>query len=171
MQYFAIPASHFPIYFGLCVLGLIAMVQLNIRLLNHFEPRSILLAGILLQLLGCALLLLGTLTGVKEISLWMAPLVLVMACIGITGPNAAACFLEFFPKISGSANALYGATIFITGGILGGIVNGLHTGTLVPIAGAMLACAITALLAALFIARAQQPIETEEPLTPRPVRQ
>lgn len=159
MEFFEVPASHFPIYFGICVLGLICMVQVNIRLLNFFEPRNILLVGIILQGLGCGLLLLGTMTGVKEILLWMVPLVLVISCIGITGPNATACFLEFFPRISGSANALYGATIFITGGLLGGIVNGLHTGTLVPIAGTMLACATAALLAALFVARAREPIE------------
>ncbi|MFC6633820.1 multidrug effflux MFS transporter [Microbulbifer taiwanensis] len=167
IQYFEVPATHFPLYFGTCVLGLICMVQVNIRLLNLFEPRNILLAGITLQLLGCGLLLLGTLTGVKEIVLWMVPLVLVMGCIGITGPNAAACFLEFFPRISGSANALYGATIFITGGVLGGIVNGLHTGTLVPIAAAMLGCAVVALLSAVFIARAREPIEVEVPVTRR----
>ncbi|SEA17337.1 multidrug effflux MFS transporter [Microbulbifer marinus] len=167
MRYFEVPATQFPLFFGICVLGLICMVQVNIRLLNLFEPRNILLAGILLQLLGCGLLLLGTLTGVKEIALWMVPLVLVMACIGITGPNAAACFLEFFPKISGSANALYGATIFITGGVLGGIVNTLHTGTLVPIAAAMLGCALAALLSAVLIARALEPIEVEVPVTRR----
>ena len=167
MQFFGVPSNQFPLFFGACVLGLICMVQVNIRLLNLFEPRNILLAGVSLQLLGCSLLLLGTLTGVKEIWLWMGPLILVMACIGITGPNAAACFLEFFPRISGSANALYGATIFITGGVLGGIVNGLHTGTLVPIAAAMLGCAVAALLSAVFIARARDPIEVAVPSTKR----
>ncbi|MCX2801763.1 multidrug effflux MFS transporter [Microbulbifer thermotolerans] len=167
MRYFEVPASQFPLYFGVCVLGLICMVQVNIRLLNLFEPRNILLAGILLQMVGCGLLLLGTLTGGKDITLWMVPLVLVMACIGITGPNAAASFLEFFPKISGSANALYGATIFTTGGFLGGIVNSLHTGTLIPIAAAMLGCAVAALLAAVFIARAQKPIEVAVPAARR----
>jgi len=167
IRYFGVPSNQFPLFFGACVLGLIGMVQVNIRLLNLFEPRNILLAGILLQLLGCSLLLLGTLTGVKEITLWMVPLVLVMACIGITGPNAAACFLEFFPRISGSANALYGATLFITGGVLGGVVNGLHTGTLVPIAAAMLGCALVALLAVVFVARALEPIEVEVPATRR----
>lgn len=161
MEYFQVPAKQFPLFFGSCVLGLICMVQVNIRLLKFVEPRNILLAGISLQLLGCSLLLLGTLTGVKEIWLWMGPLVLVIACIGITGPNAAACFLEFFPRVSGSANALYGASIFIAGGLLGGIVNGLHTGTLVPIAATMLGCSVTALLSAMFIARARQPIEVD----------
>ncbi|WP_250461647.1 multidrug effflux MFS transporter [Microbulbifer litoralis] len=166
MEYFRVPAEQFPLFFGTCVLGLIGMVQVNIRLLKVFEPRSILLAGIGLQLFGCSLLLMGTLTGVKEIWLWMGPLVLVVACIGITGPNATACFLEFFPRVSGSANALYGATLFITGGLLGGLVNGLHTGTLVPIAASMLGCATTALLSALFIARAREPIAVE----PAPAR-
>ena len=163
MEYFGVSAGRFPLFFGACVAALIAMVQINIRLLNFFEPRRILLAGITLQLLGCALLLLGTLTGVQELVLWMVPLVLIMSCIGITGPNAAACYLEFFPKISGSANALYGAALFITGGVLGGLVNSLHTGTLVPIAGTMLGCATAALILALFVARARDPIEVQSP--------
>ncbi|WP_193163288.1 multidrug effflux MFS transporter [Microbulbifer hainanensis] len=167
MQYFGVPASRFPLFFGACVLGLICMVQLNIRLLKRFEPRRILLAGISLQLVGCSLLLLGTLPEGKTLWLWMTPLVMVMASIGITGPNAAACYLEFFPRISGSANALYGATLFIAGGVLGGLVNTLHTDTLTPIAAAMLCCALVALLSALFIARARDPIEVEMPAAKR----
>ncbi|WP_346838229.1 multidrug effflux MFS transporter [Microbulbifer sp. SAOS-129_SWC] len=167
MRYFGVPATRFPLFFGACVLGLICMVQLNIRLLKRFEPRHILLAGITLQLIGCGLLVLGTLPEGKHLALWMGPLVMVMACIGITGPNAAACYLEFFPRVSGSANALYGATLFITGGVLGGLVNTLHTGTLTPIAAAMFTCALVALSSALFIARARAPIEVEVPAARR----
>ncbi|MFA0810376.1 multidrug effflux MFS transporter [Microbulbifer epialgicus] len=167
MDYFEVSANQFPLFFGTCILGLICMVQVNIRLLNLFQPRNILLAGITLQMLGCGLLLLGTMTGIREIALWMVPLVLVMSCIGITGPNAAACYLEFFPKISGSANALYGATIFITGGVLGGLVSSLHTGTLIPIAGSMFGCAVAALFSAVVIAQARKPIESDIPATKR----
>ncbi|WP_226644002.1 multidrug effflux MFS transporter [Microbulbifer variabilis] len=167
MDYFNVSPSHFPLFFGTCILGLICMVQVNIRLLNLFQPRNILLVGVTLQMLGCGLLLLGTMTGIRELALWMVPLVLVMSCIGITGPNAAACYLEFFPKISGSANALYGATIFITGGVLGGLVSSLHTGTLVPIAGSMFACAVVALFSSLVIAQARNPIESDIPITRR----
>ncbi|MEX2962497.1 multidrug effflux MFS transporter [Microbulbifer sp. TYP-18] len=163
MEYFEVSAGHFPLFFGSCVAALIVMVQINIRLLKFFAPRRILLAGIFLQLLGCGLLLLGTLTGAREIALWMVPLVLVVACIGITAPNAAACYLEFFPKISGSANALYGASLFIAGGLLGGVANRLHTGTLVPIAATMFACATVALGLALFVARTREPIVVADP--------
>ncbi|HEY8569118.1 MAG TPA: MFS transporter, partial [Microbulbifer sp.] len=90
------------------------------------------------------------------------PLVMAMGSIGIIAPNSAACYLEFFPKISGTANALYGASLFISGGLLGGLVNGIHTGTLMPIAGGMLCCATAALCMALFVARAWQPIEIEQ---------
>ncbi|MEW5249636.1 multidrug effflux MFS transporter [Microbulbifer discodermiae] len=169
MEYFGVSAGHFPLFFGSCVAALIVMVQINIRLLKFFAPRRILLAGIFLQLLGCGLLLLGTLTGAREIALWMVPLVLVVACIGITAPNAAACYLEFFPKISGSANALYGASLFIAGGLLGGVANRLHTGTLVPIAATMFACAATALGLALFVARAREPIVVVDPKKGAPV--
>ncbi|WP_237068179.1 multidrug effflux MFS transporter [Microbulbifer guangxiensis] len=170
MEYFAVPAARFPLFFGACVVGLITMVQVNIRLLKRFEPRQILLAGVALQLLGCGLLLAGTLVGEPTLLRWMLPLLMVMACIGLTAPNAAACYLEFFPNISGSANALYGASLFITGGILGGLVNGLHTGTLVPIAAAMCACAVTAMTLVLLVARAREPIEVNGAKQPVPSR-
>ncbi|GAA5524656.1 bicyclomycin resistance protein [Microbulbifer aestuariivivens] len=168
MENFGVAAERFPLFFGAGILGLIVMMQLNIRLLKFFEPRQILLAGVGLQLLGCCLLLLNTLTGEPSLLRWMLPLLIVVACIGLTGPNAAACYLEFFPGISGSANALYGTSLFITGGILGGLVNGLHTGTLVPIAASMCACAVTALVLVLLVARAREPIEAGQPVHDSP---
>jgi len=164
MEHFGVSAATFPMLFGSCVLGLVLMVQLNIRLLKVFEPRQILLAGMGLQLFSCALLLASTLYfGEDQVLLaWMIPLVMAMGAIGIITPNSAACYLEFFPRISGTANALYGASLFIFGGVLGGAVNAVHTGTLVPIALGILCCSAAALCLALLVARARQPIEIEE---------
>ena len=164
MQHFGVSSANFPLLFGSCVLALVVMVQLNIRLLKVFEPRQILLAGVSLQLLSCVLLLASTLYFGESQPLlaWMVPLVMAMGAIGIITPNSAACYLEFFPKISGTANALYGATLFIAGGLLGGLVNGILNGTLVPIAVGMLCCSAAALGSALFVARARQPIEMDE---------
>ncbi|HEY8567708.1 multidrug effflux MFS transporter, partial [Microbulbifer sp.] len=121
MERFGVSASQFPLMFGSCVLGLAVMMQLNIRLLRVFEPRQILMGGMTLLTLACGLLLASTLYFGKSQSLlaWLAPLVMAMGSIGIIAPNSAACYLEFFPKISGTANALYGASLFISGGLLG----------------------------------------------------
>lgn len=161
MEFFSANAATFPIYFGMCVLGLALTIQLNIRLLRYFEPGRILVAGVILHLLGTVLLLLVALTGVREILVWMVPLVIAIGAIGITGPNCSACYLEFFPNISGSANALYGATLFIAGAMLGALANSLHTGKLVPIAALMALCASAALFSALVLARAHRPIAPE----------
>ncbi|GAB2514976.1 multidrug effflux MFS transporter [Microbulbifer agarilyticus] len=164
MEHFGVSPQTFPILFGSCVLGLVILVQLNIRLLKIFEPRQILLAGIALQLVFCALLLASTLYyGAQQPLLaWMIPLVLAMATIGLITPNSAACYLEFFPSISGTANALFGASLFIFGGVLGGTVSAVHTGTLVPIAFGMLCCSAAALCLVLFVAKARRPIEISE---------
>ncbi|WP_078083708.1 multidrug effflux MFS transporter [Microbulbifer mangrovi] len=164
MEHFGVSSQNFPILFGSCVLGLVLLVQLNIRLLKVFEPRQILLVGISLQTISCVLLLVSTLYFGDEQPLlaWMIPLVMAMASIGIITPNSAACYLEFFPNISGTANALYGASLFIFGGVLGGAVNAVHTGTLVPIAAGMLICAMAALCLALLVAKARRPIGIEE---------
>ncbi|WP_105102548.1 multidrug effflux MFS transporter [Microbulbifer pacificus] len=163
MERFGVSSAHFPLMFGSCVLGLVLMVQVNIRLLKVFEPRQILLVGMSLQLMSCALLLGSTLYFGRELPLlgWMIPLVMAMGFNGLITPNSAACYLEFFPKISGTANALYGATLFIAGGVLGGLVNGFHTGTLVPIAAGMAACSAAALCFVLFVARARRPIDVD----------
>ncbi|MBN8429608.1 multidrug effflux MFS transporter [Microbulbifer salipaludis] len=164
MDHFGVSSEQFPLLFGSCVLGLAILVQLNIRLLKVFEPRQILVVGVSALLMSCALLLASTLYfGERQPLLaWMIPLVMAMGSIGIIAPNSAACYLEFFPNISGTANALYGASLFIFGGVLGGSVNAVHTGTLVPIAVGMLCCAAAAVSLALFVARARQPISVEE---------
>ncbi|MBB5211713.1 multidrug effflux MFS transporter [Microbulbifer hydrolyticus] len=164
MEHFGVSSHNFPILFGSCVLGLVVLVQLNIRLLKVFEPRQILVAGVGLQVVSCALLLTSTLYfgDQQPLLAWMIPLVMAMGAIGIITPNSAACYLEFFPNISGTANALFGASLFIFGGVLGGAVNAVHTGTLVPIAVGMLCCSAAALCLVLFVARARQPIGIEE---------
>lgn len=160
MTHFGESSANFPLLFGSCVLGMVLMVQLNIRLLKLFEPRQLLLVGMALQLLSCALLLAGTLYFGDEQTLlaWMIPLVMAMGAVGIIAPNSAACYLEFFPNIGGTANALYGASLFIFGGILGGLVNSFVTDSLTPIAAGMLCCSAVALCLALFVAKARQPI-------------
>ncbi|WP_299598294.1 multidrug effflux MFS transporter [uncultured Microbulbifer sp.] len=164
MEHFGVSSETFPILFGSCVLGLVLLVQLNIRLLKVFEPRQILLVGISLQVISCVLLLASTLYygNAQPLLAWMIPLVMAMGSVGIIAPNSAACYLEFFPNISGTANALYGASLFIFGGVLGGAVNAVHTGTLVPIAVGMLCCSAAALCLVLFVARARRPISVEE---------
>lgn len=158
IEHFKISAGQFPLFFCIGVLGFICMTRLNLRLLNFFSPRKILLVGIYIQLLGCVLLLCTTLLNDQSLTLWMVPLTIVIACAGITTPNVLACYLEFFPGLSGSAYALFGTARFAVGGILGAIVTGLHTGTLALIASIMLICTITALLIALLLAQIRRPI-------------
>ncbi|MCH9690754.1 MAG: multidrug effflux MFS transporter [Gammaproteobacteria bacterium] len=159
IEHFKVSSSQFPLLFCAGILGYIAMIQLNIRLLKFFEPRKILLSGICIQLLGCIFLLAAALIDDQSLMLWMVPLVLVIACAGITGPNGQACYLEFFPKISGSASAIYGATLFSAGGVLGAVANAMYADALAPLAGAMLGCASMALLVALVVAQIWRPIK------------
>ncbi len=164
MTQFGVSAAKFPLYFGACVLGMVVMVQANIRLLRSHAPRQILLVGMVVQLTAASgqlilVLWLGEQQGVLS---WMLMLVPTVASFGLLAPNSAACYLEFFPRIGGSANALYGAALFIFGGLVGGGVNTLLDGSLVPVALGMWVCAALALSAALGLARAHRPIRGEQ---------
>lgn len=136
MDRFGVPPAHFPLYFGAVVAAMIVVVQCNIRLLRRFEPRQILLGGIGLQIVaGLALLATVLLTGGRPpIEVWLGCMMVVIGASGLVTPNSAACYLEFFPRNAGSANAVYGSSLFISGGIVGGLVSSLQGDSLVPIA-------------------------------------
>lgn len=164
MEYFGVSAGRFPFFFGACVLGMVLMVQVNMRLLRHFEPRHLLLAGLSMQVVTSGLLLgLVLLSGDSlGVGAWMVLLIPTIGSLGLITPNAAACYLEFFPRIAGTANALYGASVFIAGGLLGGFVNTLLTGTLTPIVVAIFISGILALGLAMFVGKIRQPMPVTE---------
>lgn len=161
MEHFKVRAEAFPFYFGLVVLGVIFFNRVNIGLLKRYEPRQIALGAILAQTVFSILLI-----GYE----WILPsnvfvvLLLMFFVIGLLGavtPNILASYMDFFPKISGTANALIGSSIFAFGGIMGMLMSAIDNGTLQRVSSFTLLMSLLSLLSLLVIAKVRRPISID----------
>ncbi|MGD0919318.1 MAG: Bcr/CflA family drug resistance efflux transporter, partial [Thermodesulfobacteriota bacterium] len=59
-------------------------------------------------------------------------MVLLLFCFGLISPNSAALALQPFTRNVGSASAIMGSTMMISGAVATGLVSYLHNGTAIP---------------------------------------
>lgn len=141
MEHFQVSEDVFAYLFACNILTMIAFNRVNIWALRKTSSKNILMAGQSLQLVSGLLLI--------ACSYFSAPLALVVignalfvGSIGLIAGNAVAGCLHYFPKTSGTANALIGVVEFICGAIAGFIWSLLHDGSLMPMAIMMTLCAV-----------------------------
>lgn len=106
----------------------------NIRLVNHFEGWQLILIGIAAMLLAGASLLVTTL--IDWLSIWavLLPCMSYIFAGGIVFTNAVSNALTPFPKMAGTAGALYGC-MQLLGGFIGSSVMTLwHANSAMPLA-------------------------------------
>lgn len=141
---YGVAKQHFGLYFGANAFGLIALSQINARLLRSqsFDRILRLAFGVLF---ACGLYLL--LVGWFHWPLWMlAPgLFVSVGTFGLVGPNSAAGALVNHPERAGSAAALMGTLQFSIGALASFAVSALYDGTARPMTLVMAACAALAL--------------------------
>jgi DHA1 family bicyclomycin/chloramphenicol resistance-like MFS transporter len=151
-QGYALSDTTFSLLFGANALGLIALSQVNRRLLDRFAPRTLLVATLLAGLCaGLGLLvaaLAGTLAGLA------AALFCFISTVGMVTPNSTALALDRHPEIAGTAAAVLGGVQFTLGAAAAPLValmgNDLRGGSM---AAAVLICASLAVLAILLLTR------------------
>jgi DHA1 family bicyclomycin/chloramphenicol resistance-like MFS transporter len=81
-------------------------------------------------------------------SIWtvVVPVMILVACFGLTGPAGSSQYMGFFEKLAGSASSFYTTLMFAMGAILGGISGYFFDGTLRPMALTMLCASLGAVL-------------------------
>ncbi len=163
-QQYGLSVQQFGLVFGAGAAGLIAATQFNVRLLNRYSPRQVLVGALTvgsaasLVLLGFAATGLGGLMGI------LLPLWIVLASAGLALPNAPALALTRHGEAAGTAAALLGAVQFGVGAIaapLVGALGGTSLAMAVIIAGGLLG----ALAALVFVVRAVD-VDIEPATTP-----
>ncbi|MGD9653764.1 MAG: multidrug effflux MFS transporter [Sulfuricurvum sp.] len=143
MEYFHVSKQLFPFLFGANVLVMIALTRLNIKMVQTYEPKTILSAGMTIQLAaGTVLLLLSFSPNLPAVFFAMT---IYVGILGIIFGNGIALALEFFKNDSGVANSVIGVTEFTIAGTIGFIASSIHTGTLIPIFAMMAATPLLAL--------------------------
>lgn len=143
MEYFHVSKQLFPFLFGANVLVMIVLTRLNIKMVQTYEPKTILSAGMTIQLAaGTVLLLLSFSPNLPAVFFAMT---IYVGILGIIFGNGIALALEFFKNDSGVANSVIGVTEFTIAGTIGFIASSIHTGTLIPIFAMMAATPLLAL--------------------------
>ena len=146
IEYFGVSKQLFPFLFGLNVFVMILLTRLNIKLVEQFEPKSILKVGLFIQFIaGISLSLLAS-TSVNLIAVTFF-ITIYVGILGIIFGNGIATALEYFKNDSGIANSVIGVTEFTIAGFIGFLVSLIHTKELVPIFIVMSFTSLLALLA------------------------
>lgn len=158
---FGIPAEKFGWIFGANALGLIALSQLNGRLLKTRDADDILRRCLTLTAVFCAALIAA---GVLNLGIWgvSIPLFLYIASLGMILPNATAGALSKQGAMAGTASALIGSLQYGLAAISSTLVSSLNNGTTLPVTALIGFCGITAFLIFTFlISRKSRTIRTK----------
>lgn len=138
-------AVAYGVLFGCNAAGMIAVSQINARLLAR-HPAARLLGWGYALCAGAALALLAGQVLLPSRAWAMAlPLAAYLASLGCIGPNAAAAALRGQGMRAGSAAALMGLLQFGLAALAGWAVAALEDGTARPMAGVIAGCALAAL--------------------------
>lgn len=149
MEYFHAAKTLFPFLFGTNVLVMILFTRLNIRLVQSYEPKQILMVGMVLQFVaGVSLVWFSYHPSITGVFITMT---IYVGILGIIFGNGIASALEFFKHDTGVANSVIGVTEFTIAGIIGFVASSIHTGALTPIFLMMATTPFLAILSLLLI--------------------
>ncbi|MFI1012537.1 Bcr/CflA family multidrug efflux MFS transporter [Streptomyces sp. NPDC020965] len=138
----------FSLLFGINSVGLIAVGQINGRILvGRVGLDKVLGVGLIILALAGTALLLMTSGAFGEANLFAVAtgLFVLMAAMGLVTPNTNAMALNRTPHAAGSASALLGTSSFLIGAVASPIVGIAGEATAVPMAVVQLVCALTAI--------------------------
>jgi DHA1 family bicyclomycin/chloramphenicol resistance-like MFS transporter len=137
--------------FGINALGLVIMAQVGGRLVGRVSSQTLLACGVTMLALGATALLLVVLAGIGLPGMLPA-LFVVVASLGLIAPNATALALSD-AQAAGSAAALLGVVQFSIGAVAAPLVGLAGSDTAAPMAGAIAAFGIAALLTFILFCR------------------
>ncbi|MGK3204902.1 multidrug effflux MFS transporter [Amycolatopsis sp. MEPSY49] len=142
----------YSVVFGANGVGIVLAGQLNGRLVGRVPERVLLLSGLLLGVLGGALVLVSALSR-APLAFLLVSLFLLVSSIGLVMPNASSLALASHARSAGAASALLGVLQFVVGAVATPLVGLGGPGTAVPMAATMAGFALLALLAYLTLTR------------------
>ncbi|MBE9606485.1 multidrug effflux MFS transporter [Acetobacteraceae bacterium H6797] len=152
MEHFSLTAGEYGLAFGLNAAGLIAMSQMNSRLLRRFSMERLLDSALVMSFAATVLLVLTAVSGAGHFVLFALGLFLFLAPLGCIMPMASTLAMAPHGRSAGSASALLGVMQFGAGAVSGAAVGLLHNGSALPMVAVMAVCALGGLLARRLIA-------------------
>jgi DHA1 family bicyclomycin/chloramphenicol resistance-like MFS transporter len=126
MDEFHVSPKMYGAIFAALSVGFITSSQVNHFITRKYSNEAILRVVIFIQLITSALFLAGVLTGLATLPVVFILLFIILACSGLSYPNAASMALSPFTKTAGSASALLGFIQIGIGGLISAGVGTLH---------------------------------------------
>jgi DHA1 family bicyclomycin/chloramphenicol resistance-like MFS transporter len=130
---YGVSPQRFSLIFGTNAFGIVVLSQIGARLVARAGARRLLAAGLGVSLLGSLLLLASVMLGAGLAGILPA-FFLIVASIGLIGPNATALALADHPQTAGSASALIGVMQYIFGAVVAPLVGLGGMATAMPLA-------------------------------------
>ncbi|GIG02591.1 multidrug effflux MFS transporter [Catellatospora citrea] len=154
-EVYGVSAQAYGLIFGVNALGLVAVGQLNARLVGRRTPRALLFAA-LAGAVAAGILMIGG-AGLHSLTIVVAMLFVYIASLGMVAPNSTALALDGHAQMAGTAAALMGAVQSVIGAIAGPIVAALGASSGMPMAAAMFGFAALSVVTATVLTRPGQP--------------
>ncbi|GAA1389345.1 MULTISPECIES: multidrug effflux MFS transporter [Catellatospora] len=154
-EVYGVSAQAYGLIFGMNALGLVAVGQLNARLVGRRTPRALLFAA-LAGAVAAGILMIGG-AGLHSLTIVVAMLFVYIASLGMVAPNSTALALDGHAQMAGTAAALMGAVQSVIGAIAGPIVAALGASSGMPMAAAMFGFAALSVVTATVLTRPGQP--------------
>ena len=126
MEEFGVSPKIYSFIFAGLSVGFISCSQFNHILAKNFSSKQILRTVLIFQATVAIVFLIATLTGNCGFVPTLCFLFLILACCGLTYPNAAAIALSPFKRNAGTASALLGFVQIGLGGFISACVGMLH---------------------------------------------
>jgi MFS transporter, DHA1 family, multidrug resistance protein len=152
----------YSVFFAANGLGLVAMTQVNRRLIGRVTPRALMLIGLGITTLGAVILAVVVATDNTSVAAILPAFLLLVTSIGFVQPNATTLAMEGHPRVAGSASALLGLLQSVGGAIVAPIVGIAGTETAVPLA-IVVGVLVAGAWAAMLLTRAPRTIPVEAP--------
>ncbi len=124
-EQFDLTEQQFGIVFGVCAVGLIGSAQVNVKLLERFTPRQIMLTALTVSCSAIVVMVLLAATHTGGLYGVLVPLWIALTGTGLTMPNASAMALSRHGEAAGTAAAIVGAVQFGIGAGVSPLVGAL----------------------------------------------
>ncbi|MFP3976888.1 Bcr/CflA family multidrug efflux MFS transporter [Marinobacter sp. KMM 10035] len=164
IDFLKVPPQQFGLYFAGIVVGYVTGNITAIRLGSRLAPDQILVRGLIIAVAGGSLMVALALTGVFSVWAVILPQAVFMAGTGMVMPQTMAGAMANFPRMAGSASALFGFAQMGIAAFAGMLVGILHDDTSLVMATAIAISAIAALASYLLLVQ-RHPAPGFEPQT------
>jgi DHA1 family bicyclomycin/chloramphenicol resistance-like MFS transporter len=140
--HFGVSPRAYAVLFALNAVSLVAVSQMNGRLVARFGLRRLLRMAVGVQVAAMVALFALTLVGVDRLDVLVGLLLIGYGCNGVIVPATFVLAMEGHPALAGTASALIGTFNFVGGALMVALVAPFADGTPLPMVAGIAVCAV-----------------------------